>query len=42
MRFATMFRAAAGLALSGAFSVALQAQSPVFPTNAPLDSLITQ
>ncbi len=42
MHLATMFRATTALALSGAFSVALQAQAPEFPTNAALDSLITQ
>ncbi len=42
MHLATMFRATTGWVLSGAFSVALQAQSPEFPTNAALDSLITQ
>jgi CubicO group peptidase (beta-lactamase class C family) len=42
MRFTTMFRAAAGLALSGVSAVAAQAQSPTFPTNAALDSLVTK
>ena len=42
MRFATMLTTAAGLALSGAAAVDLQAPSPAFQTSAAVDSLITQ
>src|SRR5687767_14015286 len=42
MRVTTMFAAAAGLALSGNSAVVAQAQSPKFPTNSALDSLVTK
>lgn len=42
IRVITSFAAAAGLALSAASAVAVRAQSPAFPTNAALDSLVTK
>lgn len=42
VRVTTMFAAAAGLALSGNSAVVAQAQSPKFPTNSALDSLVTK
>jgi CubicO group peptidase (beta-lactamase class C family) len=42
MRFTKMLMAAAGLALSGVPAVAVQAQTPTFPTNAVLDSVIAK
>lgn len=42
MRFATMFTAVTGLVLSAVSSVAAQALSQAFPTNAALDSLVTK
>ena len=42
IRVITSFEAAAGLALSAAYAVAVRAQSPAFPTNAALDSLVTK
>ena len=42
MRIMTMFTAAAGLALSWVSAATAQPQSPAFPTNAVLDSLVTE